>query len=60
MATLCSLERERYEAIEAGKGKITQTTACKLQQGTGIPAKFWLKFEERFRADLKAGKKWTA
>jgi plasmid maintenance system antidote protein VapI len=55
-ATACAMDRETFERIETGKRKITQVIACKLQQGTGIPATLWLNLEKRYRADLAAGK----
>ena len=60
MATICGrMPVEMYERIEAGKRKITKVIADALAHGTGIPASFWLNYERRFRADLKAGRKWT-
>lgn len=56
VARLCSMTPEQYEGIESGKRKITQVVACKLQQGTNIPARFWLNYESTYRAALAAGK----
>lgn len=56
-ATLCRMEPEHYEALEAGKRKVTRVVACKLQQGTGIPASFWLNYERMYREDLARGRK---
>lgn len=58
LAERCSMDLTRYERLEAGKIRITDVVAAKLQQGTGISAEFWLKYERQFRADLAAGKRW--
>jgi plasmid maintenance system antidote protein VapI len=59
-ATCCGrMPLAMYEAIESGKRKITDQIAEALAHGTGIPASFWLNFERRYRADLKAGRKDT-
>lgn len=58
-ATCCArMPVEMYEAIEAGKRRITKVIADGLAHGTGISASFWLDYERLFRADLKAGRKW--
>jgi plasmid maintenance system antidote protein VapI len=58
-ATTCAMDVNTYERIESGKKPIGQVTACKLQQGTGIPATLWLNLERHYRADIKAGRKDT-
>jgi HTH-type transcriptional regulator/antitoxin HigA len=48
-----------FSAVECGKRRITKTIAARLEHGTCIPARLWLRLEERFRADLQAGRTWT-
>ena len=55
-ARTCRMEPKVYEAIEAGKRRITTPLAVRLYAGTCIPAKLWLNLERRYRDDLKAGK----
>jgi plasmid maintenance system antidote protein VapI len=59
-ATTCGrMDPVVFSAVESGKRRITKTIAAQLQHGTCIPARLWLSLEERFRADLKAGRTWT-
>lgn len=56
-ATTCGrMDPDVFSAVESGKRKITKTIAAQLEHGTYIPARLWLRLEERFRADLKAGR----
>lgn len=56
-ATCCSMTLEVYQRLEEGKRPISQVNACKLWQGTGIPARLWLKLDQNYRAARAAGKK---
>jgi plasmid maintenance system antidote protein VapI len=59
-ATACGrMPVEMFEAIIAGKRRITKVIAEALAHGTGIPASLWLNLERNYRADLKAGRKDT-
>lgn len=59
VATACSMEEKQLIGILEGKRRIGNVAACKLQQGTGIPASFWLNMERAHRARLAAGKTWV-
>lgn len=56
-ATVCGrMDPQRLQRIIDGKQRITKDDAARLQAGTQIPATFWLNFERRYRADLRAGR----
>jgi plasmid maintenance system antidote protein VapI len=55
-AKMCRLSRERISGILDGSREITATDAAHLELGTLIPASLWLRLEQRYRADLAAGK----
>lgn len=58
LATTCSMTPEQLQRILDGK-PLGQVAACKLQQGTGIPARLWLNLERAFRQGLAEGKTWV-
>jgi HTH-type transcriptional regulator / antitoxin HigA len=59
-ATACGrMDPKQLQGILDGKRKITTVAACKLQQGTGIPARLWLNLERQFRQGLAEGKTWV-
>lgn len=51
------MKLDTFEGIVRGDTEITPVLAGALQAGTGILARFWLNFEDNYRAALKAGKK---
>jgi HTH-type transcriptional regulator/antitoxin HigA len=55
-AKACSLDVVVFQRILDGKQRIGLTKACKLQQGTGIPAQLWLNLERAYRQGLAEGK----
>jgi plasmid maintenance system antidote protein VapI len=58
-ATACGhMDERQFRGILDGKRKITNVAACRLQQGTGIPARVWLNLERAFRQGLAEGKHW--
>lgn len=59
VALACSLTPVEVRGILSGTAHVSTVKACKLQQGTGVDAQFWLRYERRFREDLAGGKRWT-
>lgn len=59
-ATCCGrMTLHDYRFIEEGRREISPEIAARLEYGTQIPARLWLRLEKTFRDGLKAGKTWT-
>lgn len=55
-ARVCGMWPSLFRGILTGSVPITEPIAAALNRGTGITASFWLNYERRYRADLKAGR----
>jgi HTH-type transcriptional regulator / antitoxin HigA len=55
-ATVCRMSPEDFARIVSGKKRITADVAGRLQAGTMIPARLWLRLEENYREGLRRGK----
>lgn len=56
-ARVCHIEPDAFERILAGLDVIDADIAARLAAGTGIPARFWERFEAMYREDLAIGRK---
>jgi plasmid maintenance system antidote protein VapI len=55
-AVVCRMTREEYESIVTGEALLTKDLAMRLEEGTDIPARLWLRLEQTYREDLSIGR----
>jgi plasmid maintenance system antidote protein VapI len=55
-AKASGLDADVLDGLLDGSLMLTAVIADRLQHATGITAKFWIAYEEHYRADLAAGR----